>query len=188
MKKIVIVYCFLSLNFFAQETKVKCIEEESKQFTDEYGDSYSESKSICEYRNIRVQIIERSDMYDCKFSCYDKKYLMIKNNSAVEKSLKDLFSKNQIIKLIDKADLHMNWFLKSENINRYSKKAQARFKNDYVNSIQFALTTISPLSSREIIDFSYREKNHSYYYLCEKDWQKEFLENASINKDIYPNA
>jgi len=102
MKKIVIVYCFLSLNFFAQETKVKCIEEESKQFTDEYGDSYSESKSICEYRNIIVQIIERSYMYDCKFSCYDKKYFLIQNNSAVEKSLKDLFSNNsELLKLIN---------------------------------------------------------------------------------------
>ena len=101
---------------------------------------------------------------------------------------KNLFSKDKIIKLVDKADLHMSRFLKSENIKSYSKKAQARLKNDYVNSVQFALTAISPLSSREIIDFSYREKNHSYYYLCEKDWQKEYLENASINKDIYPNA
>ena len=60
--------------------------------------------------------------------------------------------------------------------------------NDYVNSIQFALTTISPLSSREIIDFSHREKNHSYYYLCEKNWQNEYLENASINKGPFKRS
>ena len=137
------------------------------------------------YADASRKLCDKLEVNNLNDNCYVVNLSILR---GIKTFNQDLFSKNQIIKLIDKADLYMNWFLKSENINRYSKKAQARFKNDYVNSIQFALTTISPLSSREIIDFSYREKNHSYYYLCKKDWQKEYLDNASINKDIYPNA
>ena len=32
------------------------------------------------------------------------------------------------------------------------------------------------------------EKNHAYFYICENDWQTEYLKNASLNKDIYKNA
>ena len=60
----------------------------------------------------------------------------------------------------------MNNFSASEGFKKYSKKNQARFRNDYINSVQFALTVLSPLNSREIIDFKYREKTmHIFIYV-----------------------
>ena len=57
-----------------------------------------------------------------------------------------------------------------------------------MNATHFALIAIDGLSSREIIKFKYRPHNHTYYYLCESDWETEYLYNASLNKDIYKNA
>ena len=42
---------------------------------------------------------------------------------------------------------------------------------------------IEPIESKKIIDFKYREKNTSYFYICEKDWQSIFLQNEDILKN-----
>ena len=66
----------------------------------------------------------------------------------------NLFSKDQIVEIIDSVDLHYYEFENNVNYKNYSKKTQARFKS-YLNATHFALIAIDGLSSREIIKFKY---------------------------------
>ncbi len=137
------------------------------------------------YSDLSSKLCNKLEAKQNNFECYRVNLSILRGLNTFEK---DLFTKNEILELINRVDKFINNFLSGEEFKKYSKKNQARFKNDYINSVQFALIVLSPLNSREIIDFKYREKNHAYFYVCENDWQTEYLKNASLNKDIYKNA
>lgn len=149
-----------------------------------FGD-LKDKENYKKYSDLSSKLCSKLEAKENNYECYRVNLSILRGLTKFEK---DLFSKNEIVELINRADKFMNNFLVSEEIKKYSKKNQARFKNDYINSIQFALIVLSPLDTREIIDFKYREKNHAYFYVCENDWQTEYLKNAALNKDIYKNA
>jgi len=137
------------------------------------------------YSNLATKLCNKLELKQINYECYRINLSILRGTT---KFSNDIFTKNEIVELINKVDKVMNNFLVSEEFKKHSKQIQARFRNDYLNSIQFGLIALSPFSNREIINFKYRNKNHAYFYICEDDWHKEYLKNASLNKDIYQNA
>ena len=82
------------------------------------------------YSDLSAKLCNKLEAKQNNFECYRVNLSILRGLTTFEK---DLFTKNEIVELINRVDKFMNNFSASEGFKKYSKKNQARFRNDYIN-------------------------------------------------------
>ena len=85
---------------------------------------------------------------------------------------------DKVVDVINRVDKTRINFVNKKTYNNYSKLKKARFENDYIHAVVFALGAF--YHSDDILDFKYRKKESAYYYVCRDNWIPKYRKNAEL--------
>ena len=84
----------------------------------------------------------------------------------------------KVVEVINRVDKTRINFLNEKTYDNYSKLNKARYENDYIHSVVFALGAF--YQSDDVLDFKYRKKESAYYYVCKDNWIPTYRKNAEL--------
>ena len=85
---------------------------------------------------------------------------------------------DKVVEVINQVDKSRINFINDKSYNNYTEINKARYENDYIHSVVFALGAF--YNSDDVLNFKYRKKESAYYYVCKDNWIPKFKENAKL--------
>ena len=123
------------------------------------------------------KILEK-DQYNTQ--CYRVNLAFLNGVQLFERSARNSKEINidKVVEVINQVDKSRISFLNEKTYNNYSNLNKARYENDYIHAVVYALSAF--YNSDDVLDFKYRKKESAYHYVCKDNWIPKYRKNAAL--------